>query len=192
MYTLYKHINTITGKSYIGFTSFTMEERWRQHIKLATVPFRRSKKTVKFWNAIRKYGVDCWKHEVLTMCETAEEARNMERRLIAEENTLVAGYNSTAGGDGVMKGRKHTDEAREKIRLAGIGRVFTKERRVRIAKSKEKHFVATHLDGRRTEVIGLKQWCEKMGLSRVVLGRTIHSHKPVQYGKNAGWMIHVN
>ena len=189
MYTIYKHTNTMTGKAYIGHSSKTMEERWREHIKLARIPSRKTTKTVKLWNAIRKYGTDCWTHEIVAVCWSANEAKDMERTAISEQNTFVAGYNSSVGGDGVMEGRKHTPEAKEKIRQAGIGRKFTSESCERIAESKEKPFVAIHLDGRRIERVGLKQWCEAMGLSRVVIGRTIHSHKPIQYGKNAGWMI---
>ena len=34
MYTIYKHTNTITNKSYIGLTKHTVKKRFNQHKKM--------------------------------------------------------------------------------------------------------------------------------------------------------------
>ena len=109
-----------------------MEERWKQHLKLARVQFRSNVKTVKFWNALRKYGPEKWEHLILENCDSFEDAKRLEIKWISEKNSYYFGYNSTLGGDGPMVGRKHTKEAKEKIRLAGIGRILSQETRKKI------------------------------------------------------------
>jgi group I intron endonuclease len=136
MFTIYKHTNTITGKVYVGYTGLTIEDRWKQHVKLASFPSRQGKKTVKLWNAIRKYGTNCWTHEILGEVVSQDEAKKQEICFITEYNSLVRGYNSTPGGDGVMQGQKHTEEARKKIAAASKGRIFSKEACKKISNSK--------------------------------------------------------
>lgn len=53
---LYKITNIITNKSYIGWTGKTVEGRWATHKTDAL----KNKDNRKFYNSIRKYGIDCW------------------------------------------------------------------------------------------------------------------------------------
>ena len=58
---IYKHTNTINNKIYIGQTKNTISQRWFEHIK-----FSKNKKiNFKFYKAIRKYGYNCWTHEII-------------------------------------------------------------------------------------------------------------------------------
>lgn len=103
-YTIYKHTNKITGKSYIGLTVKTMEQRWKEHVRDA---FSVDKKACpKFHNAIKKYGVDCWEHEILDIEYEEERANHREIFYIRENNSIKKGYNIHSGG-GMTTGTRH-------------------------------------------------------------------------------------
>lgn len=53
-YTVYVHVNKINGKMYVGITSQTVEQRWRQG--------KGYKHCVFFYRAIEKYGWDGFEH----------------------------------------------------------------------------------------------------------------------------------
>ena len=117
-YVIYMHTNIITGKSYIGKTINGMERRWQQH-KSKSI---KNNDNFKFYNSIRKYGADCWEHEILFYCLNDNNFLNeVEIKLIEDWNTHHNGYNSTKGGDGGLGsgidhpcwGRKHTKESKK-------------------------------------------------------------------------------
>jgi len=99
-YVVYRHINLINDKSYIGFTSFSLEKRWNDHCYFA---FNGSK--YAFHRAIRKYGKQCWAGEILKICHTKNEAKAFEIESIIKYKTYTGiknclGYNMTLGGEG--------------------------------------------------------------------------------------------
>ncbi len=95
-----------------------MEERWTTHQKNKDFSKKQSR---KFYNALRKYPECTWLHEILGTCETIEEAKKLEIRLVEEYDTYRNGYNSTKGGDG-CPGLIFSKETLEKLRLLSIGR----------------------------------------------------------------------
>jgi len=106
-YLIYKHTSP-SGKLYIGYTSDTIDERWRIHLRDS------KNKEWKFSKALRKYpNENQWKHEILIdNIPTLEEAKNLEVLCIFYYDTFINGYNSTIGGDGV--GRL-SEETKRKI-----------------------------------------------------------------------------
>lgn len=92
---VYKHTNNITKKSYIGFTSKTVEQRWQAHIWDA-----RSGKGVnsKFPKAIRKYGEFCWDTETLAVFDNQSDALKHEKIMVERHDTMNNGYNTIEGG----------------------------------------------------------------------------------------------
>lgn len=90
---VYKHTSMRSGKSYIGITSKTMEQRWKEHVDA-------SKHTgYHFHNAIQLYGKDNWTHEILhDNIDTVEEAEALEKYCIKKYDTFENGYNRTSGG----------------------------------------------------------------------------------------------
>jgi TFIIF-interacting CTD phosphatase-like protein len=60
---IYKIENINNNKCYIGWTSKSVDFRWNEH-KSDAIKIRDNR---KFYNAIRKYGVDSW--NVTTLCE---------------------------------------------------------------------------------------------------------------------------
>ncbi len=123
MYTVYKHTNLNNGKAYVGWTSLSVDKRWKDHCYTA---FYGSE--YAFHRAIRKYGVSCWEHEILETHPSEQDAKSAEIRLIAEHKTFMhlypnKGYNMTLGGEGVM-GLRWTLEKR--ILHSGINSKLSK------------------------------------------------------------------
>ena len=88
---VYCHINKINGKRYIGQTC-DLKERWRCKGKNYFA-------SVKFFNAIKKYGWDSFEHIVLYENLTLEEANRIEEKLIEKYDTIKNGYNIKSGGE---------------------------------------------------------------------------------------------
>lgn len=88
---VYKITNLINQKIYIGYTTRTMAERWKQHIACAYNPNTKDgsyEHALK--RAIRKYGVSNFSIEQL-------EASNDKRHLAEQEKYWIQYYNSYAG-----------------------------------------------------------------------------------------------
>lgn len=155
---VYKITNQLNNKSYIGWTSQTLDSRWLQHKKLA----EKNLDNRPFYNAIRKYGVDCWTTEVLATTEDKTVAKRKEIEYIQLFESYDHGYNATRGGDGNndikmspesnqarsealkgrpknyirMAGKKQSEESRKKISEAhkGMKKPWVKWSKEQIAK----------------------------------------------------------
>lgn len=116
---IYKIINTITLKVYIGKTIKPLDYRFKRHIINA------NKKVNRYlYDSINYYGKDAFKIEVVEEC--AEELL-CEREIywisVHKSNQKEFGYNMTDGGDG----GKMQPESIEKMRLKKIGRKTSDE-----------------------------------------------------------------
>lgn len=91
-YLIYKHTNLINNKIYIGQTCQKARIRWQYG--------EGYKHSAHFYAAIKKYGWNNFKHEILYTGLTHEEANTLEIALIAELDTTnpEKGYNSALGG----------------------------------------------------------------------------------------------
>ena len=105
MYIVYKHINKINGKVYIGQTALNVERRWRNG---------KGYKTGVFKKAIEKYGWDNFEHIIVRDKLSKEEANLLGVSLIRKYKELGICYNITDGGEGAC-GYKHTEESKKKI-----------------------------------------------------------------------------
>lgn len=86
-----------SGKSYVGITRRTLDERWAEHLKL------KGRYTKALHAAIRKYGAAAFIKCILLESECWADLCSAEREFIAELGTLAPhGYNQTTGGDGVV------------------------------------------------------------------------------------------
>lgn len=113
---VYQARNKINGHKYIGKAIITLDRRRNKHYNDA---FRGS--NLYFHKAIRKYGWENFIWKVLYNSKSNKVLIKKEIYYIKKYNTLAPnGYNCTKGGDGVT-GRKHTDEEKNKIGLAGLG-----------------------------------------------------------------------
>jgi hypothetical protein len=158
---VYEHLFP-NGKRYIGITSKNPEARWENgngyHQKTQPV----------MYNAIRKYGWENIKHNILFDNLTEEEAKEKEKELIQEYNTFIyaenpMGYNMTLGGEGTL-GHKATDKIKEVNRNRLLGK-----------KGKECCNSRVVLcDG--IEYESLNQFCEIMKLNRGKVTEWINGH----------------
>lgn len=103
-YLVYMHTSTISGKSYIGYTSKTMEERFKGHVSEM-----RYGSTYAFHNALRKYGKENFISEMLYVCDNLEDASSAEIQLIETYDTWHNGYNENRGGQNppIKSGKNH-------------------------------------------------------------------------------------
>lgn len=126
MFIIYKHTNIISKKSYIGYTSFSMEVRFEQHMEAA----QDSKVKRAFQNALRKYPPDSWISEVLDVAETKPAAKNAEKQQIRLYETISPyGYNMTEGGDGFVGSYHRTEsKAQTSHSLRGIKKTYSNGR----------------------------------------------------------------
>ena len=107
-YLIYKHTSP-SNKVYIGITSQTPEKRWHGGANYSGQPY--------FYNAIRKYGWDNFKHDIIRSGLTEEEAKIAERKLIKRYDSrnrefgYNAGYYPNMRHDAVKdKFRRYLDE----------------------------------------------------------------------------------
>ena len=108
-YIVYKH-TAPSGKVYIGITKQTPDKRWKNGLGYQDNPY--------FFKAIKKYGWDGFKHEILAEQLTKEEAEQMEIRLIREygSHEREKGYNIALGGSAT----EHVEETKEKMSIASL------------------------------------------------------------------------
>lgn len=108
IYTIYKSVNKLNGKVYVGFDS-----QWPKRI---TIHKSASKKEdYKFYRAIRKYGWNNFEWSVIYQSKEKNHTLNeMESYFINQYDSFYNGYNSTLGGDGVF-GLILSEESRKKI-----------------------------------------------------------------------------
>ena len=102
-YIIYRH--TINKKSYIGYSSKTLEERLKDHIKESINGSDRH-----FHRAIRKYGTEHIISEVIDTVVSRETALEKERHYITIHDTFRNGYNMTLGGDGGNTKKGYTEK----------------------------------------------------------------------------------
>src|ERR1700693_4599593 len=98
---IYKLINKINSKCYIGQTWQSLKIRWnRGHGYIGSK---------KIENAIQKYGKENFYYEIITLCGTQTAADYWEVFFIQKLDSIKNGYNIAIGGaNGVMHGRKHS------------------------------------------------------------------------------------
>jgi len=95
-YIVYKITNNVNGKSYIGATKRSLDERWNEHLAAA----KKNKDKIKFYYAISKYGQCSWIKEVLYITDNRKDMFDQEREFIKKFSTIKNGYNTSVGGEG--------------------------------------------------------------------------------------------
>ncbi len=110
---IYKITNIVSNKCYIGETKEdTPEKRWQRHIQ----SIKRNEGCPALKDAIKKYGIEKFKFEVLIICFD-EDRFIYEKEYIKKYNSQVPnGYNILPGGEGGgFLGKNHSEETRKKI-----------------------------------------------------------------------------
>lgn len=130
-YILYVH-KSPSGKYYIGITCRGIERRWR-------VDGSGYFKCPYFYNAIKKYGWNNFKHFVVRMGMTKDEAEQAEIDLIKQyrENGYAL-YNISNGGNVAFAGIPLSEEHKNKISESNKGRpptIMSEEGKIRLRES---------------------------------------------------------
>lgn len=126
MFTVYKH-TCPNGKVYIGITGNDVLKRWSNGISSYS-------NNNYFLNAIKKYGWNNIKHEILFDGLTEKEACQKEIDLIAQykSNNPNYGYNLSSGGECHTKGCKWTTEHKQKTSNSLTGHFVSEKTKEKI------------------------------------------------------------
>lgn len=91
---IYKIINDINDKVYVGKTEFSIEKRFKEHCKDA---FKDRNEKRPLYAAMRKYGIE---HFHIELVEETDNPEEREIYWIGYFDGYTHGYNATKGGDG--------------------------------------------------------------------------------------------
>ena len=105
---IYKFTHYTTGKCYIGQTTQDPNRRRLEHISES----RRSSTKYRFHNAIRKYGINAFKFEVIDTASSIEELNQLETKYVNEFDSIKNGYNLRLPNDNKL----HNIESIERMR----------------------------------------------------------------------------
>ena len=122
---VYKAVNKINGKIYIGQTCRSLKKRIKEHKYDA---FHNTYNS-PFHASIKKYGLENFEWDIVKKCYSGEDLDKAEKYFIKSHrsNDRFKGYNLTIGGnvlrgkDNPFYGRRHTDEVKKKISLVNKG-----------------------------------------------------------------------
>jgi|SRR5208282_827790 len=169
---IYRFINTINGKVYIGKSVHPEGQRKQEHIKAALTG---KGYCPAFYAAIRKYGANAFKFEVIHRAQTFVELSKMETFFIIlhQSHKPENGYNLTLGGDGVL----HSEETIRKISDSLEG---NQNRKGVTVSAKTKQKVSQSLMGNKNRV-GKKHSEEWKRAARLWLAGTRWKSKPFEY-----------
>lgn len=150
-FSIYRFKNLVNGKVYIGQTTVPMRKRLIQHMTFSR-PWTRCHKTY-FHNALAKYGLNNFELSLIEICNSQEELDIREKYWINyyKSNDKQFGYNIESGGKDGRKGLKLTEEHKQKLIHANLGKsrnVKTKEALKNTHKQlwKNKIFKENHID----------------------------------------------
>jgi group I intron endonuclease len=177
IYSIYKIVNRVNGKQYIGYTSKIPAQRWNEHIYTSHDPQNPNHRYIH--KAIRKYGPDALTFEVIYQSKERRHTHKvMEPFFIKEYDTFGPnGYNLTEGGDGKngyklsedtkkkisnsLKGKTLSGEAKAKISSAKKGVKFTDQHRA----NKSATWKITRPDGVEEIIVNKDEYCRQHGLN---------------------------
>jgi group I intron endonuclease len=123
---IYKLINKVNGKIYIGQTWQSLKERWqlgKGYVKCTYLNF-----------AIKKYGKDNFYYEILDVVDSQILADELESFYIKkfDSNNGNIGYNLRTGGSRGL----HSEESKRKVSESLMGHIVTEETKQKQSQAK--------------------------------------------------------
>lgn len=195
MYSVYRIKNTVNGKSYIGITSRSVRERFEEHLSRC----RNYQRGNRLYIAMRKYGAENFKVELLGSSSDEDAIRNLETENIKKFDSYKNGYNCNLGGCGFLE---FPENIRKKIRIAQKGKTISLEAKTKMSAAKKgnkncaknfgdytqkgyenpksKCFSIQFPDGHIETIQGLRAFCREHNLSQCSLSAR---------GKNKGFVL---
>jgi len=133
--------NSRTGNGYVG-QSARMRKRIADHFNLLR---KNTHPNPHLQHAFNKYGEDAFSYDFEVVCESPTERDVLEEAYLTGEVVFDATpiyYNISKTAHVPMRGRKHTEETKEKIRRTKLGNVehVTESYRKRLKSAQQKRF----------------------------------------------------
>lgn len=123
---IYLIMNIINDKKYVGQTIQNGKRRFHAHKRVAL----KEKSQLPLHRAIRKYGIENFRYEILEECDSIGALNAAESKWILELRTYGShGYNCTTGGEGFIV----SDETKQKMSQSRIGMKLSDEHRKAIS-----------------------------------------------------------
>ena len=130
IYSIYRIVNQINGKVYIGFDS-SWPKRKQSH------RYHTKNRNQHIYRAFKKYGWNNFVWDVIYQSSDGEHCLNvMEPYFIKEYNSFHTGYNETHGGEGTL-GRQTKIETKNKISNSLKNKPKTKEHIIKMSESRK-------------------------------------------------------
>lgn len=140
---IYKITNDINDKIYIGQTTRSLEIRKQQHLNSVY------KLNTHLYCAMRKYGVEHFKFEIICTANSIDELNELEEYYIRKYNSVNCGYNMSYGGknnimfsdkvklkhDSIMRSKKVKNKISNSMKQYRKDIPFTKEHRQKLSMS---------------------------------------------------------
>ena len=176
---IYKVVNKINGKIYIGQTIYSLEKRIAQH--LCAKGYR------PLSLAFRKYDIQAFEFSIIDSASSQEFLDAKEIYWIEKYNSKIPnGYNITNGGESA-NGYKHNAETIEKMSKAHKGKHHEEETKRKISKAtknrmrdpEERKKMSVSQIGENNSMFG------KTGEKNPMFGRT--GNKNPMFGKPSIW-----
>jgi group I intron endonuclease len=111
---IYKIRNIINNKFYVGST-VNSRVRFQTHRRNLRAGKHQSPHMQAAWN---KYGEDCFKFEIIEIVECSENLLAAEQKWLDEHAGKPHCYNWATDASAPMRGKKHTDDTRVKLKDA--------------------------------------------------------------------------
>jgi len=135
---IYRIVNKLNGKQYIGQTIHDLQKRFKQH---------QYKTTSALYLAIKKYGFENFYIELIDTANNINELNDKEEYYIEFYNTYAPlGYNIASGGKNFTRselvkkrisegliGRVLTIETKQKLRKANLGKKISEQTKRKIS-----------------------------------------------------------
>lgn len=197
---IYKIVNKVNNKIYIGQTTADLKERWKGHCKSTS-------NCLYLKNAMNKYGKENFELKLICICFDSD-LNCYEEEFIKKHNCVVPnGYNLKYGGENGGKhseivkkkiseslkktfnnpsfikakpqlGKPHTDEVKQKISNSLKGKKITQEHIDKLKNIKSKKVYQYDLNNNLINIFnsctdaGLKLGVNKTNISRACNGKT--------------------
>jgi len=182
---IYKGTCLANGKVYIGLTTMGLEHRKNNHERTSNV----TKRNNKLYNAMRKYGKDCFIWNIIEYCNESE-LEDRERFWIKYFDSYYHGYNSTTGGE---RKKEVSQESRTQMGIGHRGQVawckgkklppLTEEHKAKIKIFAQEYKTENRMAQKNRKPIrcietgieydSIRDCCAKTGLNRLSVSRTL-------------------
>lgn len=185
MWFIYLITNLINKKVYIG-QSINPNYRWSRHKSNVKHPSKYM--NLHLYNAMKQYGIDNFKFEIIAQSKTLDGADECEIACISQYNSTNKdfGYNNSPGGQGK---RSMSEETREKLSKIFKGRPSPMKGKTLTAEHKEKISQNKKGNKYRLGVVVSKETKDllsKINTGKVQSDYTRKKRSKSMIGKNAG------